>query len=743
MSMIESLRAATGLLADADVPAWDEAAVPLDERGISRTWLTRFVDDVQSYVNREVRVPPQFFRSKRVSPDEEPPQAADESAYRFLTTHGLVSGVGKPLTRARRAPLLAYVPEQFRGRPDSFVSYTWNSLLRGPERQRIGTVDALDDADNETYVWIDFVCYNQHVDASVSNDMRDVIASIGSVSIAATPTPLFTRSWCLWELLSAHRAAAAIDLRVPSRGYRNDKILAVNSLYRSFRGIEHARSVSARDQAEIYAGLVEHFGGEGAANDGIQKLIEEKFADPWFELQPRDAGVRYSPLPWVWSKNRTDEPSSAPFFLPVLLTSGLLGSEMSVGEVFEGSGIAVVAPEALDQDIDSRQAVDEDATTRGVRISDEPLPDNTRAARVDAQIIRRAGPTEQSPLNSTSFRMNCPNCGKPVEYLTRPRYFYSEEPDSAWSDFLNGLPFNRCACGVGAGGQVSSFHADSWTAVTLEPPRNRGFPAEVFAQLVDEVLTGVQLRPPLLLFGSFGEIQRAAAGGAAAPFLLVPYVTLIYQDVAETGRDLRVLLATAIAARLYGDAYLFIKNAAAIHPDIFWAGFGAAQEIAHRVEAATGDSSLQGDLEETKRQLAGWRRVPSLDSERVYLCFEEQAASSGASVSQTLYALRGHFDSRQELRLLQGEESCSSLPPWLLLRPPLSPAHKVLLDVHIHSAGESLLRNVPEVPQAITELLGQARDRIANRYAELSQAQRKQAREFYSAVGGQDLLDVL
>jgi len=106
-------------------------------------------------------------------------------------------------------------------------------------------------------------------------------------------------------------------------------------------------------------------------------------------------------------------------------------------------------------------------------------------------------------------------------------------------------------------------------------------------------------------------------------------------------------------------------------------------------------------------------------------------------------ALRGHFDARQELRLGQGVEPCTSLPPWLLLGPPLSPAHKVLLDVNLHAAAESLLRNVPEVPRAIPELLDQVRERIANRYAELSAAQRGQAREFYRAVGGQDLLEAL
>jgi hypothetical protein len=69
--------------------------------------------------------------------------------YYFLNTHGLVNRVIKPLTASIKAPLYAVVPEQFRGRPTTFVSHTWSSLLMGPDRQRIGTLDALERSDAE------------------------------------------------------------------------------------------------------------------------------------------------------------------------------------------------------------------------------------------------------------------------------------------------------------------------------------------------------------------------------------------------------------------------------------------------------------------------------------------------------------------------------------------------------------------------------------------------------------------
>ena len=76
-------------------------------------------------------------------------------------------------------------------------------------------------------------------------------------------------------------------------------------------------------------------------------------------------------------------------------------------------------------------------------------------------------------------------CGERATFFMRPRYYYSEAPGSPWSEFLDGLSRNRCKCGLEFSGQPSSFHTESWTAVTLEPPAGTSLPAEAFSELIE------------------------------------------------------------------------------------------------------------------------------------------------------------------------------------------------------------------------------------------------------------------
>jgi hypothetical protein len=315
-----------------------------------------------------------------------------------------------------------------------------------------------------------------------------------------------------------------------------------------------------------------------------------------------------------------------------------------------------------------------------------------------------------------------------LELMNRPRYIYSEEPNSPWADFLRGLPINRCTCGLVWSGSVSSFHAPAWTAVTLEPPNGQAFPAEAFASLTEQILSGTTLVPPLLLFQSFGAIHRAMSQGAAESFVLIPLASLIYQDVSETSHALRVLIAKAVSLGLFSDAYLFIKNAAVLHPDLFWLLFDQARQFAEAAGSAA-------DLDAIAQQLAPWRKAPSLDREAVFVCCSEHEAGG-----QIYYASSGHFDAQQNLQLSADEKVCTSLPPWLLPKPPLSVAHKCLLDLHIHAAGEFLFGQDPTGSHAITELLRQARERLAKRYPQLTETQQAEARELYATLGGRALL---
>jgi hypothetical protein len=123
------------------------------------------------------------------------------------------------------------------------------------------------------------------------------VAGADSTSpFCATPTPIYSRSWCLWEFLSSQRAGTKLNLRVHP-GYRNDKILSMNTLYRSFKGIGRVRSSSDSDQKEIYDGFVSFFGSEERADAEIEKLIEGKFASSWHELQSKAESIKFSPSP--------------------------------------------------------------------------------------------------------------------------------------------------------------------------------------------------------------------------------------------------------------------------------------------------------------------------------------------------------------------------------------------------------------------------------------------------------------
>lgn len=952
---------------------WSESDVPLARRGVRVSWLIGIVRNLLEDINRP-RVDAIAETQRAIShnkaglygthnqPDMAVPTGPE---YALLNVRSLVDYFVLPLTLALRAPLWAYVPGEHRGKPDHFVSHTWNSLLLGPRQQEIGTLDAIEHL--EHFVWIDFVAYNQHAIKSIPTELEAVIGEIGKVVFAGTPVPTLGRIWCLWELLCANRTGTDFDISIRP-GYRNDKILAVNTLYRSLVGVENAGATKPKDLEIISTEVLSQFGSAAAANEHFDQALRERFSADWYELRARDQHLGFRPWPWLYEQTERGQElakrpvrETDPYYGAGIRNSVIYGSQQATFDLLIESGVKVSAEESAEHqlrtspeaeialvaaarqgdfagvrellelgtdpdraisfgsalahaagegharvvellldscaDIEggnglsplacaARKGHDEvvrlliergadiegdtngpgtalfhasaegqlstvrlllelgaavdaktetrftpllgatagghpdvviqliaagadldctdrrgdtalhhaahkgsaaivqalvnagadftvvdnygdtafdigkregrlDAATLALLQVDSPAdidrsidhsqiaaPDTELRGGRSAETPKGDGPTEQSPLNLAVMTMNCPGCGEPLRCFMRPRYSYSEEPGSVWLDFLDGLPRNRCKCGLKVMGSASSFHTDSWTAVTLEPPR--AFPAEIFADLVNEVLTGVQHCPPLLLFESFEEIHRAVSGGTSQPFLLVPYSSLIYQDVSETARTLHVLIAAAVSAGLHADAYLFIKNAAAIHPDIFWVFFDAARELARIVdEALTGDSGLLEDFELLSRQLAGWRKAPSLDPEAVFVCFVENAATSEASDDQIYYTLRGYFDTHQDLRFLEGDKACSSLPSWLLPKPNLSPAQKCLLDVHIHAAGEFLQRQDPTAAQTISDQMCRARERIASRYSKLSEAQRTQARDFYITVGGRDLLDVL
>lgn len=285
-----------------DARGWSESDVPLERRGVSWKWLVAFVKNLQ----KESQMP----RARALQEAERAHyhnKAADYGmhdqpymevptipAASLMNVHCFVKQFVKPLTADIRAPLYARIPSEHVGLPEIFISHAWNALLvgpnGGPSKQEIGTIDALAESQSARtpeYLWIDFMCYNQHLFESIAPDMERVVGEIGRIGFAATPVPLLDRSWCLWELLCSERTGASPEIFVHT-GFRNDKILSVNAFFRSFAGVQVSQSSSPRDQAEIFDAFLKQFGSFKAADEHVEALIREKLSAPWFELHERD-----------------------------------------------------------------------------------------------------------------------------------------------------------------------------------------------------------------------------------------------------------------------------------------------------------------------------------------------------------------------------------------------------------------------------------------------------------------------
>jgi ankyrin repeat protein len=338
---------------------WSDRNVPLAQRGVRLSWLVGMVRNLLEDVNRpraEVSAEAQRALSHNRAgmwglhdrPDMEVPSIPK---YGLLNVRSLVDHFVLPLTVELRAPLWAYVPEEHRGVPDYFVSHTWNSLLLGPPQQAIGTLDAIEHLGQ--HVWIDFVAYNQHTIESIPTDMEAVVGKIGKVVFAATPIPMLGRIWCLWELLCANRTGTDFDIAIKP-GFRNDKILAVNTFYRSFVGVENAVATKPEDRKIISAAVLAQFGSAAAADEHLDRALRERFSGSWYELRQRDQHLGFRPWPWLYEQGRGGEEldkrpfreTDDPYFDAGIRDSIIYGSQQPTFDLLIESGLKVSSDDA-------------------------------------------------------------------------------------------------------------------------------------------------------------------------------------------------------------------------------------------------------------------------------------------------------------------------------------------------------------------------------------------------------------
>ena len=294
-------------LVDEQSCRWNEGDVPLSDRGVRFSWLCNFVRGIywqleqpvqeQSRLRDELRAWEHHKEHSWIYSDQPTPDhlkgatlSGPELKFDGLTIHELVGQHIVPLTAAIHAPLYARVPPSDRGKPGVFLSHAWANHVLSPVPQwGGGTLNAFDSQGiagiKEEFVWIDFVCYNQHTVAndSIAFDMEAIIRSIGNVAFAVTMTPLFDRIWCLWEVLSASQVGAETRFCVYP-GFRTDKRVMVNNFFRAFTSIREARATKTGDYEKLLAAMISRFGSSDAADEYIRELMLAGMGDRWFEV---------------------------------------------------------------------------------------------------------------------------------------------------------------------------------------------------------------------------------------------------------------------------------------------------------------------------------------------------------------------------------------------------------------------------------------------------------------------------
>jgi len=268
------LRIAEESLLPAQGCIWNEGEVPLAKRGVAFGWLYDFAAKIDKATGEMWQ---RFYDQQRSSIhfDHVPWPERPEYPEANFKTRAFVEKIVIPLTDKIQSPLYARVPQEHRGSPSIFISHTWDSfIVRGAH----GTLDMVLDRNRDSFVWIDFTCYNQHLvkNESIAKDMNSIISEIGDIALVLTTEPFFTRSWCLWELVCAHRSNVPINVydqidRIKYKYWSSE----VSELPPDFNSITALTATKRADKEQIFDLLISTFGTVDSANSYIQNILSK------------------------------------------------------------------------------------------------------------------------------------------------------------------------------------------------------------------------------------------------------------------------------------------------------------------------------------------------------------------------------------------------------------------------------------------------------------------------------------
>ena len=268
------LKAVDNYLLPIQSSCWKERDVQLSERGIKLKWFIHFLYECAREISEMWRL---HRRDKEASfwrDFPEPPEPIYSD--RYFKTREFVKTFILPLTHQIKAPLYARIPPEQRGSPSVFISHTWDSYLISEAH---GSLEMVYDyglkGDHDACVWLDVVCYNQHIIGHPALDMNVVVSAMDSIAFAVThSSPFFQRSWCLWELICAQRSGIYTNFCDQSLRIQRKYFSSEAHLYPpEFTSVSDAVATKKSDQADIMNAIIAAFGTISAADDFIRAAI--------------------------------------------------------------------------------------------------------------------------------------------------------------------------------------------------------------------------------------------------------------------------------------------------------------------------------------------------------------------------------------------------------------------------------------------------------------------------------------
>ena len=286
MLNLDTIAKKSGLHDESDV-SWSDDDVPLHERGVQVEWLNDFIWAAK----RELReIVEQHQRQQHASMYPHYVEVPWPSPLPFpvdqeMTSAFIVPNVIRQMTKVLAAPLFARVPDEYRGRPDLFISHAWSNPLVGNAFAELeALVSPLAGRGTTKYAWLDIVCYNQHRVEAIAADMQAIVASIGRVGIPIINSVPFSRLWCLWELLCAHVSQAEIVV-YEANGSVYDLGYLAECFQREFKSVERAVTALPSDRENILNAMISTFGSLQNADEHIRQLVIDRLSKdsdkPW------------------------------------------------------------------------------------------------------------------------------------------------------------------------------------------------------------------------------------------------------------------------------------------------------------------------------------------------------------------------------------------------------------------------------------------------------------------------------